>query len=381
MAVFIPPGAGLPDHRRLRLPPVRHVLVAAEVAGAAGCNGALGCVDRILSLLVPVSSFAQKDPGIIPSSDTGLADARFSWTEYIHKDLNFRNGIWIRDTNDIFILDLEGGYINFYNGNFSIHLEDGFIPESIGGYDKNTAYLLGVTKYGDSVLRIKKWDGDTFNEIVVKNDRLKDFHSAFFYKPNEVWITTSKGRVYKFDGEGLTEYKIPFPNDTNCFIDKVYFDSTLQTVRALVLTNQNPEKGELYKRYSMFDFDGSSWNLTYNFEIGSHIRRELQFINGYPLSQEDGKINILYGTGFSEFFSGPEFLSAIIINGFSRNNLLFAEANKSGPRDGSFLYSWNGDTWSAELKYNFFSGIVIPLSENSYLVSDNRGYFAIGFRK
>ena len=338
-------------------------------------------------------SCTEKNPVTSDGIDTTLDSARFSWKTYQFNDAGFYGGVWAKDTDNVFAVNTSGGYtINMHNNNIVQTSYPGFTALLLTGIDDNTAYLFGTdgTKNSTS-LRAKKWNGSDFEEIAISNKYSIYPAESYFYKPNEIWIVDSKTRLYKFDGLNTTKYNLTLPNDTNCYMQKIYFDSTVQKLRAVLLTNLNPSKQDMEFVYFIYDFDGTSWNKVNEFRVPiydpntDYIRTK--FINGYILNKTKRNLTIYNNYTFVQFLHTYEFNINLGVSGYSKNNIL-VEGNQPEikPIDKYYLFHWNGIKWSKEYKGALLGGsLFYTINDKYYVVVHNSGFtgttFALGTKK
>jgi len=279
------------------------------------------------------------------------------------------------------------------NGLISQTIYPDFAALLLTGVNENLAYLFGVDKNNDStLLRVKKWDGGSFQDIKISNNYSIFPAESYFYKTDEIWLVDSKTHMYKFNGESITHYNLNLPSDTNCYMQKIFFDSTSQKLRAVLLTNLNPSPQEIEFVYFIYDFNGTSWSKVNEFRVpiydaGKDYIRPC-FINGYILNKTKRNLTIFNNSNFGQFLQTYNFNINVGVSGYSKNNILVEGAQPDVPHGNKYyLFHWNGIKWSKEFKDSELAGsIVYSVNEKSYIVVYNNGFlgetkFLIGIKK
>ncbi len=359
---------------------------------------------RLIKLIFPLAlitllclsffSCSKDDNPITPNPiDTTLDSARFSWKTYIYNDAGFYGGVWAKDTDNIFAVNTSGRYIiNMHNGSITQTIFPGFAAFLLMGVDNNTAYIFGTDKESDStVLRIKKWNGSSFQDVSINNIYSIFPAESYFYKPDEIWLVDPKTKVYKFDGVNITRYNLTLPNDTNCYIQKIYFDSTIQKLRAVVLTNLNPSTLDADFIYYVYDLNGAKWEKISELRLPIYDPQtdytRLGFINGFILSRTKRNLKIYNNSFFTAFLQTYNFNINQGVGGYSKSNLLVEGYQPEvSPKDQYYLFHWNGKKWSKEYKQAQLGGSLInTINEKCYVVIYNSAFsgtvFALGTKK
>ncbi len=350
-----------------------------------------------ISLMFCASFFSctRDENPIIPNPvDTTLDEPRFNWKTYIYNDAGFYGGVWAKDTDNVFAVNTSGRYIiNMKNGLITQTIFPGFAAFLLTEVDKNTAYIFGTDKESDStLLRIKKWNVSSFQDVSINNIYSIFPAESYFYKPDEIWLVDSKTKLYKFDGINITKSNLALPNDTNCYIQKIYFDSTVQKLRAVLLTNLNPGTTDTDFIYYIYDLDGINWNKVDEFRLPIYDATtdytRLGFINGFILTRTKRNIKIYNNSLFTEFLQTYNFNINAGVGGFSKTNLM-VEGNQPNvePTEKFYLFHWNGKKWSKEIKnIQLMNSFIYSVNENIYLVAYNNPLlgqttFFIGLKK
>ena len=323
-------------------------------------------------ICISVYSCSNNNPVTSVAADSTIDSARYNWREFIApNDLNV-NGVWIRDTNEIYLLN-NPGLIKFSNGSFASITLDNFYPVRIACLDKNTAYLFGGrTGSAPLNLSVKKWNGFNFSDITTDTNSIGDVRICYFYKPNEIWLTGYNDLLYKFDGSTFTNFPITLPSGNNN-IQQIFFDSTTHTLRALIWTSVGSDF-----KYSLYDFNGSSWNMT--IEINLPNGTFPQSLAGYIVSKNKTEVNIFRNNVFSEFLQSRGFQFDYYIDGSLINNIMVGGIDKN--TNDNYYYNWNGLKWSREFKHSNLYSLLIPFSDKFYLIiNEKANILNIGTKK
>jgi hypothetical protein len=338
----------------------------------------------IFVICISFSCSEDNNPVTPGGIDTTLDSSRFFWKTYIYNDAGFYGGVWAKDTDNVFAVNTSGRYIiNMNNGTITQTIFPDFNAFLLTGVDNNTAYIFGTNKQSDStVLMVKKWNGSSFQDITINNKYSIFPAESYFYKSNEIWLVDSKTRLYKFDGLNIVKYNLILPNDTNCYIQKIYFDSTVQKLRAVLLTNLNPSKQDMEFIYFIYDFNGTIWNKVNEFRVPiydpnmDYIRPK--FINGYILNKTKRDLAIYNNYTFLQFVHTYDFNINLGVAGYSKSNILVeGDQPEIQPANKYYLFHWNGKKWSKEYKETELGGsLVYNINEKYYVVVYNNGFFA-----
>lgn len=289
-------------------------------------------------LCISIYSCSNSNPVTPTGADTTIDSARYNWTNYASPYNIYGPGTWIRDSNDMFFND--GYYLHFNNGIFTQFPIKDFYTDFLGGFDRNTGYLIGHSYYlQDSVVRIKKWDGSSFSEIPVGNNKLGQLWTCFFYKPDEIWLADFGNQVKKFNGTDLISYPLNIPSGDSVIIEKIYFDSTVNKLRALTYSLNPNASNTVY----IYEFNGSAWNKSFDLHLQGYALPNI--VNGYLISFKDYWINYLNNSELTPFADCRPVGNLYYFDGISRQNIFV-----SGTHDFAtyYFYNWNGIKWSRE---------------------------------
>ncbi|MBS1493263.1 MAG: hypothetical protein JST55_07125 [Bacteroidetes bacterium] len=330
----------------------------------------------LISLLcISFFSCGKDDNPITPNLiDTTLDSPRFNWKTFYVYDEGFFNGIWARDTNDILVLNMFYSYTARIKDN-TLNITKYFPlnPFGLGGFDNNTGYLLGIIN-GDTakILRVKKWNGSSFQDFALKNTYGIDPSKCFFHKPNEIWIAENNGYINRFDGTGLQRYSFIAQNDSG-WVQNIYFDSTAQKVRMSYLVTSE-FTGNSVRTFYLFEFNGSAWNKINEFTY-TDLNVTNFFINGYMFNENGRNINILNNTFFTQFQTLHGFTLNHGGGGYSKNNLMVSGSlMPEEPLNPYHLFHWNGSKWSKEyIGFPLLQAQIYAINSDFYVATDNSG--------
>jgi len=322
--------------------------------------------------------------------DSTLDSARFRWKTFQVGNYGYLNaGAWLRDTNDVFVVNNFFGFIaRIKNDNIIYTSYSDFVPIQLVGYDKDNAYLFGYNRGEDSsICRIKGWNGSSFEDVTINNNHPIRINRCLYYKPNEVWVAGYDNKIDKFDGNNLTHYQYNTNGFTNFDVENIYFDSLSQKLRFVLLTEIHPPKNSNFLYY-IYEFDGNNWYKISEFSNLANSLIKPAYINGYILNKSRNDLKIYTDGNFSPFLNSYGFEFNWTVVGRARNNLLvngfvpvFSDINRTG------LFHWNGKKWSKEYnEQSIETPLIYPVNDNFYFVvqdglSTDVTTFLIGIKK
>lgn len=343
-----------------------------------------------LICLVFLSCTKNNNPVVSTGLDSTLDSARFRWKTYQVGNYGYFNaGAWLRDTNDIFIVNNFFGFITRIQNDIITNISyTDFVPIQLVGYDKDNAYIFGYNRGEDSsICRIKEWNGNSFQDVSVNNNHAIRINRCLYYKPNEIWVAGYDNKIDKFDGTGLTHYQFNTNGFKNFDVEKIYYDSLAQKLRFVLLTEIHPPKNSALLYY-IYEYDGNNWNKVAEFSnpIGSYTWTG--YINGYILNESNYDIKIYLNNVFVPFLYPFDFIFNSDLNGYSKNNVLVSGVQPNRPYGNKYsLFNWNGEKWSEEYKQVSLSyPTIYSINNNVYLVvqdglSTDVSTFLIGIKK
>ncbi|MBN8568800.1 MAG: hypothetical protein J0M18_04140 [Ignavibacteria bacterium] len=356
---------------------------------------------RLIKLIFPltitflfcISFFSCSENPVIPSDDNSLDSARFRWKSYIIDGAGYYEGVWAKDTDNVYALNSGGSLVHLHDNAAKLIEFTEFRGSHLVSYNANTSYILGNTRNVDSSLcRILKWNGSEFHDVPIGNNYYIAPYYGFAYAENEMWIVDYQRRIYKFAGNNLTRYSFSIPNDTNCSVQRIFFDSTAQKYRLVLLTNDSPSPQDLERLYFVYDFDGFNWNKVNEFRTPIYAPNtdyvETRYINGYFFTKKYGELSIYNNSEFVPYLKSKNFIFGGGLDGYSKTNIMTAGFQPDVVFGNEYyLFHWNGKKWSKEFKtYAISEGITYMINENFYIVVDNDGVnertkFTIGVKK
>ena len=310
---------------------------------------------------------------------------RYTWTADTIIGEFITDG-WYYDTNKVFLLS--GNALFKYDGIVVTpnYFPASFSPYCISGYDENNVYVGGSRLDQNNVYWawLKKWTGGSFADYWLdqSEDQADNFYTVYSKSQNELWLSASKGRVYRFDGNNFQTFNFdtsysniaPFMKDglnNIYFTGKIFYGSFVVDSMLIELQMYNNSAWE--KIYTSVRHSGEIYFFTQN--IGSEI---------FGISEQQ-----------ISKFNGSNFVTAIQIDAFS-----FLDGTVSGPSINSLtckgydlslqtdcLFNWNGNKWSKELTFQDrdFTKIIYSDYERAYLIDYNyvsgKTYFMKGKKK
>lgn len=318
----------------------------------------------IVTLLFSAFCFYSCGDEAIMTSKEEFDPPRYSWEsdtiEAIVVDL------WAFDSNNVYLADEYYNLIHFDGSNYNYHDYGGDIfVTAMSGYDQNNIYAAGRNLYNGKWM-VKKWNGTVFENITVSDTIYNNtiITSIRAYSPSNIWLCTSNGRVFKFNGSSFEPYYL----DGKSFIRPVLFDDMGGVYVA---------GGEYFPSYPIFDsvrvfinkLENGVWHNSYEeMLIESTESTVLKFCNiGKEIVRVKRHSILRYdGFDFSENLKVDQFSTNWAIFGLSLQNILCV-----GTQDGysKSLYHWNGTKWSKELGVSELSPQRVFGLGNKYFVT------------
>lgn len=321
---------------------------------------------NILILIIFSSLFSCKDnPVDNNNSDYVYDPPRFDWQVTMLPEGEWIYSLWSPDTNEVFMC-------SWYN--YLLHFKDGQITQinygtnikmySIDGISKTEGYVIGSEKInGKYIPHIERWNGSAFTNVPVNYSFNNDFSVSHILvkSSTEIWISSPKGLIYKFDGYNLTQYQLP---DTLMIsIDiLIYENNRIQNLTVdfdSIITND---------RHYVYEFDGNSWMKVYEEKGDKYygVINNMIYAYNYPDIIYKLQNNILIPKIYTPNNSG---ISDIAGNSFE-NIMGFGLAMGK-----STFFHWNGQKWSDEkIGYLYISDILTrKMINNDYFCAVNSG--------
>lgn len=252
--------------------------------------------------------------------------------------------IWAENQNNVFLAGTFGKWI-YYNGQIYqyINYDNDFGAYTITGLDRFNVYFGGIDF---STLRpmLKKWNGTAFENTIV-NDTSNGGSGIISLLANssgEIWMGSSNGRVYMYNGISLNTYYFdslmavgPFMKDIS---NNLYFTG------GIVYVNPPNDSAKSY----IYKFNGNSWDLIYYKFVNNKTTDTL--LNIHNIGSDIAGVNY---NGIRRF-NGTDFQKIIEPNGFSIYPRFYGNSFSDilcpGTQDGYIfkIHHWNGLKWSNE---------------------------------
>lgn len=314
-------------------------------------------VAAFLCLLLINSCNDKENPVTPPDSEYQFDSARYDWSfDSISGEFFTFNAF---DTSNIFLLGVRA--LVHYDGanlNYHYYADNSFYPLSMGSYIKNSIYLGGddksVTNQG--VPRLKKWNGLTFEEILIPNPNNNHYQisTIFGVKEDEMWMGSTRGDLIHYNQGNFeflrldsTFYFIMFGKDN---IGNFY-SVAVKTVFDSLTTNYL----NIYKKVN----GKWQWSIVFSEKYILYDINEIQptLINNCISGFQNNNIVTFTGNNFQEIFQIQPFnayhvqqLSDTCTNFFLNPGLI-----ENGRLE---LFHWNGSKWSKEV--DFYETGIIP---------------------
>lgn len=339
-----------------------------------------------LSLIISICFYSCTDQ-VVTVNNTGFDSARYNWESDTINDLYFYDAVFI-DTNRIFFLTISALYE--YDGeNYIRH----YMPYPFGGYcisgiDANNIYVGGynVVSYSHSSAALKKWNGAGFEDFTIADtsDRSEYFHSIYSKSHNEHWLSSPKGKVYKFDGSNFQGFSF----DTNYW----YIDPFMKDEAGNVYFSSKTYEGNTFVTNTiveMHKYNGSAWQTVYSENLGGGIGGTFftENIGNRIYCTMDRYISYFNGSDFTDHITSEDFFFIDIgFAGSSPGNIFISGFSLRDHNE--YMYNYNGIKWSKEFIENedFQNFTVFHTSENmayafSFDYQNDRSIILKGVRK
>lgn len=336
-------------------------------------------------ILITAALISCNDSSVSSKQNYVFDAPRYSWvTDTITSDFIFDG--WYYDTNRIFLLS--GNCISKYDGYVytKYYFPASFTPYCITGFDENNVYIggshLGTNNNYKAIL--KKWTSGSFIDFSL--DETADQADKFFtlYSPalNELWLSASKGKVYRFDGNNFQTFNFdtnywniaPFMKDevnNIYFTGKIFYGSNI--VDSVLIEMQK--------------YNNSMWeNIYTSTRHGSEINFFTQNIGNEIFAVGDQQIYKFNNSNFDPALKIDAFLlSDGIVSGSSISSLTCKGYDFSSQTD--CLFNWNGNKWSKEftIQDRNFTKIIYSNGQRTFVIDydyvSGKTYFMKGKKK
>lgn len=253
---------------------------------------------------------------------------------------DFCTSIWSLDTNEVFLCNLSGNRIfHFKDGQINqINFGSNIRISRITGLSKNEAYALGVEIVnGKYKPHLEKWNGNSFVNIPLIYNSDDDFSPSQIYvkNSNEIWISSSKGLIYKFNGSNLIKYQ---QTDTLMLSMGIIYDEENQLRHLTAYFTPDTSV-----KWYIYDFDGNDWSKKYEDESIRYWRFYGIFKNSIYAHSENTIYKIQDNTLIPKVKTTKTLLTYDVQGNKFENIMSFAERET-----GKGFYHWNGVKWSSE---------------------------------
>ena len=319
-------------------------------------------------LAILLTSCSEENPvGSEPLYD----EPRFEWQ--VTQMPGFNNGefaysYWSPDTNEVFMCSINNYLLHYKDGSFNrIDYAANLRLFLIDGINATEGYLVGAEYLnGKYFPHIEKWNGNAFFNMSLNYNFEDNFSvSQIFVKSsNEIWISCTRGRIYKFDGYNLIQYR---QADSLMFSEEILYDRSnkLRHLTSYFTSNDTVEY------FYVYDFDGSNWIKTYQDIVYPRATKTYgklkydifgyDFFKIYELQNNTliPRVTPPNGAGFGKI-TGDSF-DNIMVYLYLTNNFTF--------------FHWNGQKWSNENVENTLDVDIIEarMVTNDYCCAINTG--------
>ncbi len=297
----------------------------------------------LYTLIIAALSFSSCGDETIMISKEDFDPPRYSWEsdtiEAIIRD------IWACDSSNVYFADeyynlihYDGSRYNFINYGGDIYVT------AMTGIDKNHIYAAGANLFSRKLM-IKKWNGSTFENLIISDTMYFNtiITSIRAISPTNIWLCTSNGRVFNYNGTSFDVYYI----DSTFYLKPLMLDGLGGVYVAgddyNPLLPSTDSINVLVKK-----FENDRWITKYEKTYPESI--ESANINFFNIGNELIRVNLHNILRYN----GNDFVEMISVNQFRIHSTFFGSSITDflcmGSPDGSnrSLYQWNGIKWSKE---------------------------------
>jgi len=323
------------------------------------------------------------DTPVTSGSNPDFDTARFNWQSIEMNGSSLGQGIWSLwspDTSEIFMCTKPNSLLHYKNGQFSeIQYGPNIMMTSIDGISPTEGYIIGIERLPDKdIPHIEKWNGSSFINVPVNYSFQERFvvSRTIVKSPTEMWISSTKGNIYKFDGVNLTRYTI---QDTTTSPGSFIYDENNRLRYLTTFMDQNLDSME---RDCVYEFNGNEWTKVYQ-DITPALSIYYDVINTgvyafkYPMSIFKLDNNVL-----KPVYSASDFF-ILNVSGSSFNNIM----SFGGTQNRVSFLNWNGNRWSFEnTVFEYYTTVNFKQMINedyfcSVVTSGYKMFLLRGFRK
>jgi len=337
----------------------------------------------VLCILMLAIFSCNKDNPVVPHDEGLQPDSpRFNWQ--VTRMPYFGGGefcysLWSPDTNEVFMCSIINYLVHFKDGQFStINYGPNIRMFFIDGLSPTEGYIIGSEhKNGIDIPHIERWNGSSFMNVPINYNFDKDFHvsNILIKSSTEMWFSSPKGIMHKFDGYNLTQYYLP---DTMMWGEGLLYD---ESNRLRYLTTYFDGAIDTLHRNYVYEFNGTTWSKVYE-DITPLFTRvygtfnNIIFAYSYPTSLyklNNNVLSIALNVGYSNFAlqDVPSFAGKSLSDfmGFAYYS------------NGYSFFHWNGQKWSYENVGNedFTDLIKLRMINDNYFCGVKNGVIHQGF--
>lgn len=307
--------------------------------------------------------------------------ARYTWEKI---DIPFPvRAMCAIDTNDIYFIQYDGrNFITFKNRQFTSHsfIEPDFFGTCLGNIN-NTVYIGGNNSKTSRPM-IQKWNGSSFENIVIPSESTYQLLQVYPMPNGDVWFSGTAGHILRISGGIMYHY----------FLDPDFYVASINMINGeIYCMGRKIDNTGSQTTVRVYKFQTGVWTIIkeevyniinpmfYNFPIVNPIENHMYSIkDAKDIYDFDGinfnKVLSLDSVKISYLMAGPG------INDFTFNG--YRESEFFSPGMGT-IYNWNGNKTSIELKI-YQTGAVFNVfyKNNSHLVLSstiNAGYANVVF--
>ncbi len=299
----------------------------------------------IMLLCFGLFQSCNEDNPITHSNDPIVVDSNFfNWKFDTLQNRPFL-GMYIADTNQIFIPSYYLTYINNGSAKYISYNDNDFASWCIDGTSINDVYI-GGSSLSLYRTKLKRWDGAVISDIAMPIDTSTKIFSIEAVSSNEIWIATHKPLVYRYLNQSFTTYR--FDSIDSKLSTGIIFKDKSGDLYVHFLKNTTGEFDYVY----MFKFKNESWELV---SIDPLSQNSMMFsFSGFSDNKilYTGKSGLYYFTGIKwEIYVnfGNNISYALLSCGRDAQSIIF-EAREN---DQTYLYYYDGKQFYRNSKIIF----------------------------
>jgi hypothetical protein len=237
------------------------------------------------------TSCSENNP-VIHINDPVIGDSNYFNWKFDTLQVMVASGMYIADTNDIYIPTYHNYMININNGTlkYKSYNDNDFAGWCIAGTSNNNVYIGGSSiEFYRS--KLKMWNGSVIKDIIMPIDTSTNIFSIEAVSSNDIWIATNKPIVYHYLNQSFATYRFDSV-DSKLSTGIIFKDKSGDLyVHFLKLTTGS------YDYVYIFKFNNNSWTQVSMDSLSPNSR--LQSFSGFS----DNKI-LYYGSSGLYYFTG-----------------------------------------------------------------------------